>query len=570
MRFARLIAGRPLVTVVVVLAIVASAATVGGRVPRELAKHGGDPFIDQSSPVARTNAALEHASHASASLGLIALVKLGDGGADRVDTVVARLREQRAEVAAVQAPLRASGELDPTSPLLSDDGRYALVTARIPTDVDLVAGGVRAHDMLGHIPGVKWGGASLVTSAINDQVEHDLRRAETIALPLLLIVSIFVFRSLIAGALPLLVGGSAMMLTFAALYGIDSWVTPVSNFALNLVIALALGLGVDYALLIVTRWREVRYDAGSARDASRTVLRLVAPTVASSAVSVAAAMGALYAFPQLFLRSMAIGGVVCALLAGAVALVLVPAALVLVGDRLDTLVPRRLRLVAGSVGGGRVWGSLARIVMRRPALVAGLTAAALLVVALPALHIRFGAVDATALGSSTEARQVDNALRNDFGRFTLAGMRVVVGTDAAGAVQLDTRTEIDRVARASGIAGTVQPPVPAGRGLALIEVPVTGDPQRPAARRLVTRLRAIDRDDVIGVTGESARVGDALNSLRSHAPWAAAIAATTTLVFVFLFTGSVVLPIKTIIMNALGAAAAFGTLVFVFQEGRLE
>ncbi|MCW2974439.1 MAG: family transporter, partial [Thermoleophilia bacterium] len=339
---------------------------------------------------------------------------------------------------------------------------------------------------------------------------------------------------------------------------------------LNLVIALALGLGVDYALLIVTRWREVRYDAGSAADASRRTLRLVAPTVVSSALSVAAAMGALLAFPMLFLRSMAIGGIVCALLAGVMALVFVPAALALLGDRLDAGVPQRLRIAPGTVGGSRVWGMLAHVVMRRPLVVALATSALLLAIAAPALHIKFGGVDATAVTPGTEIRNVDDALRTQFTGITVAGMRVVVRTDAQGAVAPPTLAAIERVAAASGIALPLQVPQPAGEGLALVEVPVTGDPQRAAANRLLAQLRGIDRADVVGVTGETARIHDALASLRQHAPWAVLVAGLTTLVFVFLFTGSVLLPIKTVVMNALGACAAFGVLVFVFQEGRFE
>lgn len=566
----RLLLRRPLITVVVVFVLVGLAASIGGRVPGVLARHGGDPFIDAQSKVARTNDVIERASGASPNFALIALVDLDAAGADRVNGVVDALRQHPREVTGIQAPLDRQGRIDPTSPLLSKDGTRALVTARTPIGVEQVAAGVRVHRAIPPMEGVQWGGGSLVTQTINEQIERDLGRAESIALPVLLLVAIFVFRSLLGGVLPLLVGGGTMMLTFATLYGVDAWVTPVSNFALNLVIALALGLGVDYALLIVTRWREVRYDAGSAADASRRTLRLVGPTIISSSLSVAAAMGALLAFPMLFLRSMAIGGVVCALLAGIMALVFVPAALALVGDRLDAGVPRRLRIEPGTVGGSRVWGSLARLVMRRPVLVAVATSVALLVIASPALHIKIGGVDATAVKPGTEIRNVDDALRTQFSGITVAGMRVAVRTSAQGEVAPQTMAAIADVAAASKIALPLQQPQPAGDGLAIVEVPVTGDPQRPAASRLLADLRDLDRGDIVGVTGETARIRDALHSLREHAPWAVLIAGLTTLIFVFLFTGSVLLPFKTVIMNALGACAAFGVLVFVFQEGRFE
>ncbi|MCW2972796.1 MAG: MmpL protein, partial [Thermoleophilia bacterium] len=200
----RLLLRRPLVTVVAVFVLVGLAASVGGRVPGVLARNGGDPFIDASSKVARTDVVIERSSGASAHLALIALIDLDTAGADRVGGVVDALRRHPRDITAIAAPLDAKGRIDPTSPLLSKDGTQALVTARTPLGVDQVAAGVRVRQSIPAMEGVQWGGGSLVTDTINQQVEDDLGRAESIALPLLLLVAIFVFRSFLGGVLPLL------------------------------------------------------------------------------------------------------------------------------------------------------------------------------------------------------------------------------------------------------------------------------------------------------------------------------------------------------------------------------
>ncbi|MEA2471472.1 MAG: putative drug exporter of the superfamily, partial [Thermoleophilaceae bacterium] len=486
-------------------------------------------------------------------------------GLATTDSVVVLVRGSTAPVATALRTDPAIGAVSP--PARSRDGRSAYVVARFKRDVKQKDAVHRLEAKLGSRPGVTVGGGAVANVAVNQIVQDDLTRAELLAFPILFLLSFWFFRSLVASALPLLVGGLSIVLTFLGLR-IASEGLSLSVFALNLVTGLGLGLAIDYSLFMVSRYREEVAEHGAGATALVRTVTTAGRTVLFSSLTVAAALASLLVFPQKFLYSMGVGGAMVALLAAAVALIVLPAVLALLGTRVNALAPKRLRSAAELDARHEArgwWYRLSRLVMRRPARVAVLSAAFLIALGLPFLGVKFTSVDATVLPKDEPARVVDSALKRDFpaGRTT----PIVV------AAHTPTGPTADRFARelrtVKGVVG-VAPPRAAGPGLTRIDVFTAASDLSEASQSLVRRLRALHAPFDVGVGGRTASFVDQKSSLAGHMPIALAWLAITTFVVLFLFTGSVILPLKALVMNALTISAAFGILVFVFQDGRLE
>jgi RND superfamily putative drug exporter len=387
------------------------------------------------------------------------------------------------------------------------------------------------------------GGPAVASQQVRHQSERDLLRAELIAFPLLLVLGVWIFRGLVAALLPVAAGLLSIATTLAMLRIANSTVT-ISVFALNLVTGAGLGLAIDYSLLLLSRYRE-ELAHSEPRAALQATIATAGRTVAFSAVTVAAAFASLSVFPLGFLRSMAIGGVAVALLAGVVALLVIPALFALLGRRVDSLAIRR-----GKEPGTGGWYRFAHGVMRRPLPIAVATAAVLVALGLPFLGVRFTGVDASVLPASASARQVQDAIK-------ARAPEHVVST---------SRATLARVGRLPGVAA-MTPPRPLGGGLWTADVTPRARPMSGNAKALVRRIRALPGTRVGGVT---AWYLDTSASLRSHLPAAGAILALTIVTLLYLVTRSVILPLKAVVMNALSLSAAFGVLVWVFQDGRLE
>ena len=386
------------------------------------------------------------------------------------------------------------------------------------------------------------GGPAVASEQVRRQSERDLLRAELIAFPLLLLLGIWIFRGLVAALLPVAAGVLSIVTTLAMLRLANSAIT-ISVFALNLVTGAGLGLAIDYSLLLLSRYREELAHC-EPEAALRTTVATAGRTVAFSAVTVAAAFASLLVFPLAFLRSMAIGGIAVALLAGAVALLVIPALFALLGRRVDALAIRRGR--AAGTGG---WYRFAHGVMRRPLPIALATAAVLVALGVPFLGVRFTGVDASVLPTSASARQVQDAIH------ARAPEHVVA-----------SRGALARVRRLPGVAAMTAPR-PLGGGLWTADVTPAAPPMSDGAKGLVRRIRALSGTSVSGVT---AWYLDTSASLLRHLPAAGAILALTVMALLYLVTRSVILPVKAVVMNALSLSAAFGVLVWVFQDGRLE
>ena len=527
-----LIATRARAVTLVSAGIVVVAFAIGSTViPRMDA--GSAQFADLSSQSRLAGLEVEERTGIEADPGILALVEGGPAAVERVrsridrDPAVARTVVDRNGVVLVF--LRARGGD------ASKDAAERLTEA--------FAGDEQ----------VRLGGGAIASRQVTEAIQKDLKRAELIAFPLVFLLSFWVFRGLVAAFLPPLVGAGAIALTFLGLR-VAIEVHSLSVFALNLVTGLGLGLAIDYSLFIVSRWREEAAVHGHGPEALAATMRSAGRTVFFSAVTVAASMGCLLVFPQQFLYSMGLGGVLVALAAGLVALVPLPAFLYWLGPRIDALAPRRLQQVPS---GGR-WGRLAAWVMRRPGRIAAMSATFLVVLALPALGVNFVGVDATTLPSSASARQVAEALDREGVRGSYAPITAIM--DAAPPADVTAR-----LAAAPGVAA-VLPAREIAAGLWRLDLLPREEGLADRTQQLVRTVRAELPE--ARVTGQTAGFVDQQASLGAHLPWALAILALTTCTLIFLFTGSVVLPLKSLVMNVLTLGASFGILVVVFEWGR--
>ena len=350
--------------------------------------------------------------------------------------------------------------------------------------------------------------------------------------------------------------GTTFLLSAATL------LTSISVFAMNLVTALGLALAIDYSLFIVSRYREEIARSGPGVEAMRRTLATAGRTVLFSSVTVAGATGSLMLFPQNFLNSMGVGGAFVALLSGLISLTVLPAVLVLLGRRVNALAPARLqrrREREAAVVTDGFWYRLSRFVMRFPGRIALVTGAVLIALGVPALGITFNVADAQVLPSSAAARQVDDALRTDFPPFRDTPVTLVVSSSDASRVA-------DAAASVPGV-DEVRAPIALDGGLSAVEVISSAPPLSETSEDMVRALRNLSG---VEVTGFTAAFLDLQSSLIDHLPIVMGVIAGITLVVLFLFTGSLILPFKQLLMNLLGIVAVFGILVMIFQDGRLE
>jgi uncharacterized membrane protein YdfJ with MMPL/SSD domain len=536
------------------------AGAVGGPVAGLL--DSDNDFDPPSAEAVQAREAIARATGASATPDVVALVRLGapaDSAAGQ-----AKLREVARtaagpEVARVDAYQRGGPQ-----ELVSEDRRssYVAVTLRDGADSDPVV------DRLDGVPGVALGGPEVINEQAGTQVQEDLARAELLAFPLLFLVSLVVFRGLVAALLPLVVGMTTVLTTFLLMRGVNA-VEPMSVFALNLIIGLGLGLAIDYSLFVVSRFREELEDGKGTADALAATLLTAGRTVLFSSATVAAALAALLVFPQRFLYSMGIGGILVTLVAATVSLTVLPALLAALGPRVNAVSSKRWRAAmhrdaAGAESG--FWYRHSHRVMRHPGAIAATTATLLIVLGLPFTQVRFTGVDASVLGSSHSARVVDQALRTEFPPNRTSP--ILVAAKAPASAGAEVRAYAGRLGEIPGVLA-VQEPVAAG-GLWRIGVVAPGARLDQSAKDAVQAVRAVDAPFPVQVGGSTAEFLDQQSALAERIPVALVILAATTLVILFLMTGSVVLPVKALIMNVLTLSAAFGILTLIFQDGRLE
>ncbi|NUR28184.1 MAG: MMPL family transporter [Catenulispora sp.] len=545
-------------------------------------KAGG--FDDTGSQSWRARQAIQNEFGGEANLVLVVRARSGgvdEGAAAQAGRDLTRRLTADPGLAKVISYFRTA---DPA--LRSTDGRSAMVLAhvlgddkQIPETVDRLTSGYAADNAAVTI---RAGGEAAVNDGVRGQVNKDLARAESIAVPLTLLLLVLAFGSVVAALLPLAIGLVAILGTFAEL-ALLGRITDMSVFAINLTTALGLGLGIDYALLMVARFRECLSQGTSVEDAVLGTMRTAGRTIAFSALTVAAALAALMVFPFFFLRSFAYAGIGVVAIAAGSALIIMPALLAALGHRVNA---GRLPWAKTQGSAAPGWGRLAAAVMKRPAVLAVPVVALLALLASPVLSAGFGTTDETVLPAGAPVRQAADALHTDFQGNQATAVQIITSgpadtpSVAAYAAKLSSLPNAVRVDSSAGSFAHGQPigaPQPGAAALATstaqrLTLFTAESSHSSAAQRLVHDARALPgpagTSTLVG--GSTARLVDTQHAITARLPYAIAWVVVTTFIVLFLFTGSVTQPLRALVLNTLGLAASVGTMVWIFQDGHLS
>ncbi|MCA1845688.1 MAG: MMPL family transporter, partial [Actinobacteria bacterium] len=473
-------------------------------------------------------------------------------------------------------------------PLRSRDGRQGLVLARMLGDQDEVDKRMKdfraRYAVTTKATTTQISGFAEIFHEVSTTIQEDLGKAEAIALPITLLLLVLVFGSAVAATLPLAVGAIAVVGTLFILRVLAS-MTQVSIFSLNLATAMGLGLAIDYALFVVSRYREeVRNGLERPAAVVRTV-ETAGRTVLFSAFAVAASLAALLVFPLAFLRSFAYAGIAVVALASAGAVVALPALLAVLGPRVDRLAV--FHRPPKEVGEG-FWHRAAMFVMRRPGPIAASVVVLLVLLGTPFFGVKFGLPDDRVLPPSAPARQVTDALRNDFPSNEAQALSVVA--TGIGPARAQSASITEYATRLSTVPGVIRVDALTGsfaRGRLLFpptsisarfdnadgtyfSVVPDGEAFSTRGEALVRAIRRTPAPYPVAVTGGAAQLVDSKHSLGARLPIAGLIIAVVTLVVLFLMFGSLLVPVKAVVLNLLSLTATFGAMVWVFQDGHLS
>jgi RND superfamily putative drug exporter len=589
--------------------VLVGAAVFGIPVAGKLSAGGYLPPDSESAWAARVLAETFHRG----DMQLWVTVTSGDGPSGSagaaVGTDIAGRLEQSPYVTDVTSPWTAPPKA--AKELISRDGKTGLIVAGMKGGENDAPKYARSlvHDFAHSRDGVKVraGGMSMTYAQINSQITKDLWLMESISIPMSFLVLVWVFGGLLAAVLPIAVGVLAIAGTLAVLRLIAFW-TDVSIFALNFAVAMGLALAIDYTLLIISRYREELDKGHTVEQALLNTIPTAGRTVVFSAVTVGLSMGVMVIFPQYFLKSFAYVGAAVVFFAVTAAVLVTPAAIVLLAanrgrhhlprafvmraDRLDTFDVRRLiRRVLGRAEPSRpsaeqsFWYRAAKIVMRHAVVIIVVGTAFLVLLGVPFLGIRWGLLDDRVLPPSTSARQVGDELRNGFASDLTTAVTVVV-PDIGGlapdelekfAARLSLAVDVSSVSAPAGTyaQGVLTGPPSAATGVADDSAFLTVASTAPLYSRRSTaqlnQLHAIGgpQGRRFELTGVAEQNQDGVDAVTTRLPLALSMIAVITFVLLFLLTGSVVLPIKALILNVLSLTAAFGALVWIFQEGHV-
>ncbi|MGH2729037.1 MAG: MMPL family transporter [Actinomycetota bacterium] len=564
---------------------VALAGALGAGVAEHLSTGG---FEDPASESTRAAARIEEAFGVS-DPDVVLLVAARAGSVDDPEVSRAGLALTR-ELAHETGVGRVDSywSLGGAPPLRSLDGSKAMVLAQLEGSQN------DKNDVLEEVApkytgstdavDVSVGGFAEVFRQVTTQVEKDLVRAEMIAIPILLILLLFVFRSAVAASLPLGVGLVAVLGTLLILRLVAA-ITEVSIFALNLTTGMGLGLGIDYSLFIVSRFREELALGKPVEDAVVRTVETAGRTVLFSGIAVAASMAALLLFPIVFLKSFAYAGIPVVALAAAGATITLPALLALLGPRVDALSIRKKK---GASTEGRAWHQIATFVMRRPIPVATAGVTILLLLGSPFLGVELGLPDDRVLPPETPGRVVSDQIRADFAGNEAFALSVLADDVDPQQSQPAISSYAAKLSRFQGVARVDSATGSYVGGALLFESDVlkdrftaddatffsvvlspTVETQSPEAEAIVKRILASDAPFPIEVSGASAALVDGKHVVLSRFPFALALIGLVTFVTLFLLFGSVLVPIKALVLNLLSLTATFGAMVWVFQEGHL-
>jgi putative drug exporter of the RND superfamily len=405
-------------------------------------------------------------------------------------------------------------------------------------------------------------GAGVITNAINSKIKEDLLLAEAIAIPLTFILLIFVFGAMVASAMPLVVGVSAILGSFFIIF-LFTLFTDVSVFALNLITGLGLGLGIDYALLIVNRFREELHAGKSVDESVITTVATAGKTVFYSGLTVLVTMASLLLFPLNFLKSFGYAGVAVISLAVVGALIPLPALLAILGHKIDKGVIRKAGIVPSEDGR---WARTARTVMKRPVPVVIGSLLVLGILAAPITNIAFASVDARVLPKSDPAAVASTVIEQ---RFTgLEGTPIEVVIPNGKGKEIEINNFLARVQGVYGISRVGQ--IEYFGNDVRVQVISSQQSRTLDAQRIIHDIRALPVPEGTLIGGAAADFTDSQDGIARALPWALGWIALTVFILIFVFTGSIILPIKAVLLNAMSLVATLGAVTWIFIDGHLK
>ena len=405
-------------------------------------------------------------------------------------------------------------------------------------------------------------GTGVFAHSINTKISDDLKLAESISIPLTFILLAFVFGGLVASAMPLVVGVSAILGSFLIMYLLTLF-TGVSVFALNLITGLGLGLGIDYSLLIVNRFREELHSGKSVEESIVNTVSTAGKTVFYSGLTVVLTLVSLIMFPQMFLKSFGYAGVTVVIMAVLGALIALPALLAILGNKIDKAVVRKSSITPSEDGR---WADTARFVMRKPISVVVLSLIILTVLAAPVKNIVFSQVDSRVLPASNPAATAARVILERFPGQEGNPIEIIVPSGALLGTQINQyTTEISQV---PGVVRIGDSQV-AGNDLRVTAIHSMG-PRTPEAQELIMKIREIPAPEGTLIGGVAADYTDTQNGTAKTLPWALLWIAIGVMILLFVFTGSIILPIKAVLLNILSLAATLGAVTWIFVEGHLK
>lgn len=406
-------------------------------------------------------------------------------------------------------------------------------------------------------------GFGVITSAINGRIAKDLALAEAISIPLTFILLLFVFGAVVASAMPLFVGIFSLLGAFFLLLLITQ-VTSVSVFALNLTTGLGLGLGIDYSLLMVNRFREELHNGKEIDDAIVTTIKTAGKTVFYSGLTVALTLASMMLFPQPFLKSFGYAGVSVVLFAIIAAILPLPALMKLLGHRVDKFVVRKSGIVPKSDGR---WAQTARFVMRKPITVVVLSLVVLGVMAAPIKDIVFSQLDARVLPKSDKAAIAYQELSKRFPGQESSPIEILIPGGTKTVTPEELNSLVAKIQQTDGIVRVI--PFNAGEDIRIQAIQSMGS-RTIEASNLIHSLRDIDSPEGTLIGGAAADFTDSQDGTARALPWALAWIAISVMILIFVFTGSVILPIKAVLLNILSLAATLGVITWIFIDGHLK
>ncbi|HET7734425.1 MAG TPA: MMPL family transporter [Nocardioidaceae bacterium] len=549
-----------------VLLFAAVAGFFGHDVEHHLKAAG---FTDPDSESERAGQVLSEALGYSAEPGLVVLLRDPDDATlDLTDpalvTEVGRLAQELRGADYVGYVVNPLDDPRAFGSLIADDGRSLVLTAQLTTN-DLEDAGGHADESVrervtSDLLDVSYGGYAPSFNEVNDQTRKDLINAELIAFPLLGLLLLIVFRGVVAAAIPLLIGGLSIVCTLFALRIMAS-LTDTSLFALNLATGLSLGLAVDYALLLVSRHREEVASGRSGFEAHRRTVLTAGRTSLYSGLTVAAAMASLVLMPQRFLYSIGVAGAVVGVVSALMAILVVPSMLAVLGPRINALSIRRGPAVSAT---SNRWLRLAQAVMRRPVLVAVGTTAVILALASPLVSTTFTGPSAQAVPPGQQSYDTNLYLGDHYGREVTEGVALTVTGDPSDQELAGIRQAVEDVDHVAAVGPFQRADDGVAYATAALDDAALSATSQDAVREI--RELVLPSGTDLLVTGNTARFIDEKSSLVQNAPLVIALIVLLTCALLFLLTGSVLLPLKTLLMNALTLSAVLGILVIVFER----